>query len=105
MAYGTRAAAKEWANIPSSNTANDTEIDNILAVVDREIDVILKKYTTLPLQTPLTNEIADIANKWTAGIYNQRRNPAKTELIVEAKEDLQRFIETYFSGFEVSKFG
>ena len=105
MAYTTSAKVKEWLNIPSSNTQNDAEISSIITSVEHDIDLILKGYTTLPIQPEFSGELSDISAEWCAGVFCKRRAPrgeASEQLFIcEAKERLQRLIESHFiSSFE-----
>ena len=58
MTYSTLNAVKDELTLNYSNTNYDTELNNLLALVDGEINAILQKYTSLPVQTEIANQLA-----------------------------------------------
>ena len=101
LVWGTLAGVKEWLATPSSNTASDTEIQNIQSAVNKRINLIIKKHVDPAIISPaLIDELADIENEWVAGVFRMRRSSvdeAKDHPFVrEAKERLQEFIDTHF---------
>lgn len=102
MAWGTLNGIKDWLQIASTNTQYDTELTNTQTYVNRRMASILKKYSDpSSLQPDLTNELSDIENKWSAGVFRQRRADEKDQrdglaFIKEAQDELWQFIDTHY---------
>jgi len=96
MAYGTLAGIKEW--LPEvTGTTFDTELTNIQTAVFREIQMKIRREGVDPdnLSTELINELADIENQWSAGVFRLRRQ--KDDLFTNvAKNRLDQFISSRF---------
>ncbi len=99
MAYSTIAQVKEILLIPSATTTYDAEIQNIIALVDSEIDTILKKYTDLPLHQDIASELQYISAEWAAGVFKNRRAGSKDQPLgsaENARTRLRQFVEAHF---------
>ena len=90
MAFGTLDGVKKWLNI--STTDYDTELNEILDVVDTYINLMVYKWFS-HLSDNEKKVLGEIENKWAAGIFLKRRNPADSTLLEEAKDEFRNFLK------------
>lgn len=107
MTYCTVDDVKNlWFPNKSWTTQENNELENLINEASSEIDSILEQYTTLPLQSSLTNKLKYICAEWVAGRFRQNRGIKDSKedrpSVSAAYERLTRFIEVNFKkSFEV----
>jgi hypothetical protein len=73
LTFATLSQVHDELVISSSNTNYDTEIDNLLALVDAEITTILQKYTSMPVQTEIATQFAYLEARMVAIHFRLKR--------------------------------
>lgn len=98
MVYATITQVKEWLLIPINDMRDDTEISNILELVDEEIRVLISKYSDIiPEQD---NILALYESLWAAGIYRMRREKLNDihPFIKYAREKIVEYVLAKYGG-------
>lgn len=73
MTYATLDQTKDELVLNYSNTNYDTELNNLLALVDAEINTILQKYTSMPVQTEIATQFAYLEARMVAIHFRLKR--------------------------------
>jgi hypothetical protein len=99
--YATLSQVHDELTLASSNTTNDTELTNLLSLVDTYIQMRLQKYTSLPLQIEISTQIADIEARWVAARFRFRRATPQEQNQFQAalkniEEEFQAFLNNNF---------
>jgi len=98
MTYASLDQVKRWLLIPSSETSDDTELNELLNVVDAEIQTIISKYTSSPPESD--DVIALYESLWVAGLYRMRREKVDDvhPYVRYAREKLEEYLKSKFGG-------
>ena len=86
-------------SIPLSDATEDTVLDAKLVEADAEINIILGRYTTVPLTGTIPQEIKDIAADKAAARYEEdkdSRDPRITAWRTRAEKNLADYIATNY---------
>ncbi len=106
MTYTNIGKIKAWLRIPELDTTYDSELSEILESVDREIDVVLGRFTQVPVAEADVREIlSDIEAEWAAGVFRARREGVEREhpWVSDAKARLLDIIRSrYLTSFETA---
>lgn len=110
MPYTSLDKVKRWLRIPSEDTRFDGELSEIMDAVTRQIDLILSRFTALPIEDDeVVSALSDIEAEWCAGVFRERREPVQESpeqgrihpYIAEAKARLLDLIRSkYLRSFE-----
>lgn len=84
-----------------SITTNDTELTNLLALIDSYVNMRLQRYTSLPLQVEISSQIADIEARWVAARFRFRRATPQEQNQYQAalknvEDEFQSFLNNNF---------
>ncbi|MDW8044714.1 MAG: hypothetical protein RMJ31_02940 [Nitrososphaerota archaeon] len=101
MTYCTISDVKAlWFPGKNWTAQEDNELSNLIDEVSSEIDSILEKYATLPLQKSLADKLRYICAEWVAGRFRLNRGHKDDEKdrpsVIAAHKRLLNFIEVYF---------
>ena len=103
MAYASLDQVKRWLQIPTSDTSEDSELSELLSMVDTEIQTIISKYTS---SAPESDEvIAMYESLWVAGLYRMRREKVDDvhPYVKYAREKLEEYLTAkYRGGFQAA---
>ena len=105
--YSSLNQCKDELTLAYSVTTNDTELNNLLGLVDSYINMRLQKYTSLPLQIEISTELADIEARWVAARFRFRRATPQEQQQYQAalkniEDEFQAFLNNNFrTGFRV----
>ncbi len=106
MTYTNIGKIKAWLRIPDLDTTYDSELSEILDSVDREIDMVLGRFTQVPVVDAEVREaLSDIEAQWAAGVFRARREAVEREhpWVSEAKARLLDLIKArYMTSFEAA---
>jgi|SRR5579875_1402559 len=101
MTYAQLSDAKNELQISTSVTTYDTELNDLLTKQDNYINLRLQKYTSLPVQTEIATQLAEIEARWAALRFRMRRAtpqeyPQYQTLIQNIEDEFQRFLDNNF---------
>ena len=98
MVYATLDQIKKWLMIPSTDTSEDEELNELLNAVDAEIQIIISKYTDSPPESD--DVIAMYESLWVAGLYRMRREKVDDvhPYVRYAREKLEEYLKSKFGG-------
>lgn len=98
MTYASLDQVKRWLLIPSSETSDDAELNELLNIVDTEIQTIISKYTSSPPESD--DVIALYESLWVAGLYRMRREKVDDvhPYVKYAREKLEEYLRIKFGG-------
>ena len=112
MPYSTLPKIKKWLQIDSDDTRFDEELTEIQQSTSNQIEIILGRFTTLPIQDEeILEALSDIEAEWCAGIFRARREISQAlpeqqrqhPYISEAKARLLDLIKSkYLTSFETA---
>ncbi len=99
--YSSLNQVHDELNLAYSNTSNDTALTNLLSLVDSYINMRLQRYTSLPLQTEISTQIADIEARWVAMRFRFRSATPQEQNQYQAalkniEDEFQAFLNANF---------
>ena len=103
MAYASLDQIKKWLLISSDDTSEDSELSELLSMVDAEIQAIISKYTSSPPESD--DVIAMYESLWVAGLYRMRREKVDDvhPYVRYAREKLEEYLAAkYRGGFQAA---
>ena len=104
MTYTNLGKIKAWLRI--SDSTYDSELEEILSSVAKEVESLLGRFTQTPVSDPdIVDVLADIEAEWVAGVFRARRENLGREhpWVSEAKARLLDLIKTrYLTSFETA---
>ena len=101
MTYGSLNNCKDELTLSYSITTEDTELANLLSIIDNYINTRLQMVTSLPLQSELQIMLADIEARWVAARFRFRRATPQEQ---QQYQDLLNNIEQEFQVFISNNF-
>jgi hypothetical protein len=105
MTYCTLDQVKDELVLAYAVSSNDTELNNIIALIDSYINLRLQKYTSLPVNAEISAQLADIEARWSAARFRFRRATPQEQQQYQAalkniEEEFQHFLNNNFrTGF------
>ncbi|HZW58251.1 MAG TPA: hypothetical protein VFF30_18325 [Nitrososphaerales archaeon] len=101
MVYATLNQVKDELTLAYAVTTNDTELNNLIALVDSIINLRLQRYTSLPLQTEIATQLADIEARWVAARFRLKRATPQEQnqfqaVITLIESEFQEFLKNSF---------
>ena len=112
MPYSTLSRIKRWLQLSDDDTRFDSELSEIQGAVNGQIDLLLGKFTSLPVEDADVLEVlADVEAEWCAGVFRTRREVSQAlpeqqrqhPYIAEAKARLLDLIRSkYLTSFEAA---
>ena len=107
MTYATLTQVKEELNIASAITTSDTELDDLLTLIDDQLNTRLKRFTSLPLQSEMLTYLGDLEARIVVARYRLRRatpqEQQQYQVIIQQIE--AQFMEYLKNNFQTSFFG
>ncbi|MGI0085813.1 MAG: hypothetical protein ACREBQ_12100, partial [Nitrososphaerales archaeon] len=99
--YASLDNCKDELTLAYSVSTNDTELTNLLTMVDGDINRDLQRYTSLPLQTEISAQLADIEARWVALRFRFRRATPQEQNQYQAalkniKDEFEEFLKNNF---------
>ena len=106
MTYATLLGVKEELQINSGNTLYDQELNDLLATIDGNINTRLQRRTSLPVNTEIASQLADVEVRWVAARYRIRRaTPQENQQYQAVLAQIEnQFTEFLKSNFQTSFF-
>ncbi|MDG6995190.1 MAG: hypothetical protein JRN52_04630 [Nitrososphaerota archaeon] len=101
MTYSTLSQCKEELNINSSITLYDSELTDLLSIIDTHINTRLQRFTSLPLQIELQTPLADLESRWVVARYRLRRATPQEQqqyqvMLNQIEQQFQEFLKNNF---------
>ena len=101
MTLCTLAQAKEELNLSSSITSQDTELNDLLTIIDNYINTRLQRFTSLPISAGLLVPLADIEARWVVARFRLRRATPQEQqqyqvIINQIEAQFQEFLKNNF---------
>lgn len=87
--------------LATADTTKDAEINDLLAEGDIWINLMMQRYTSLPVNSDISSTLAQLEARWVAYKYKQRRatpqEMAQLEILIkEMDAELQLFLDRNF---------
>ena len=107
MPYATLSQCHDELILSNSNTQYDAELDNLLGLVDAEINTILQKYTSQPLQIEIQQQFSYIEARMVALHFRIKRATPQEQQQLSAvlKSNQQLLMAIINANFRRSFFG
>ncbi len=107
MSYATLIQVHEELNLSTSVTTNDTELTDLLTIIDNQINTKLQKYSSLPLQQEMQTYLADVEARWVVTRFRLRRaTPQEQQQYQALLANIDKEWQDYLaSNFQTSFFG
>lgn len=106
MTYCTLSQVHDEIVLSSSNTNYDTELTNLISLVDSEINTILQKYTSMPLQLEIQTQFAYIEARMVATHFRLKRaTPQEKEQLQSVLKENQALLMGIINSNFKSSFG
>lgn len=100
-AYASLNQVHDELTLAYSITTNDTELSNLIGLIDSHINLRLQKYTSLPAQTEIASQLAYIEARWVASAFRFRRATPQEKQQYQAEltnieQEFQAFLNNNF---------